>query len=92
MATRQDFQIARDLIRFVNLVNDLLRGHFFEASGQGDKAVVVEILVEIGRIDPAAMFGGDVFLRSEECGDRWIADFDGTIRVVAVVAETIADR
>ena len=62
-----------------NLFDDLVRVQFRKAAPQGDETVVPQVFVQVERIDLAAVFGGQMFLRTEKRTDgrftlsRWRA-------------------
>ncbi len=76
-----------------DLLDDLLGREVFQAVPQGLEAVVADILVQVGRIDLAAVLGGHVPLRAKERADRPVADVDRAVghRVGHFVAEETID-
>ncbi len=57
--------------------NHLLGRERFQTAAEGREPVVPQVLVQIGRIELAAVFGGQVHLRPEKRADRTVADVDG---------------
>ena len=76
-----------------DLLDDLLGRELFQAVPQGLETVVADVLVQVGRIDLAAILGGHVPLRAKERADRPIADVDRAVghRVGRLVAEETID-
>ena len=61
---------------------------------EGLQAVVMDILVQVGRIDLAAILGGHVPLRPKERADRSVAHVDRPLghRVGRLVAEETVEQ